>query len=90
MGRSGLVGVVGLLLLLIAAIAVMVSTSRGLAVAGRVLGDDDSTASAVPPSVRAATPQAAQQFDRAVQDIEATGQLLRTITDSASAAPLGR
>lgn len=90
MGRSGLVGVVGLLLLLIAAIAVMVSTSRGLAVAGRVLGDDDSTASAVPPSVRATTPQAAQQFDRAVQDIEATGQLLRTITDSASAAPLGR
>ena len=92
MGRSGLVGMVSILLLLAAAILVMVATKPGTELVERVLGaPTDTSQIAIPPALRATTPSgSAQQADRAIQDIHTGDQLMRDAIGGTSPAPIGR
>ena len=92
MGRSGLVGMVSILLLLVAAIVVMVSTSRGNELVERVMGTPtDTTHSVIPPSMRAVTPSGGmQQAEGAIQDIHTGNALMQEAINGASATPLGQ
>ncbi len=91
MGRSGLFGMVSILLLLVAAVIVMVNTNKGTEMVERVLrAPMDTTQFAIPPSMRAVTPSGGmQQGDRAIQDIERGNELMQDVIDGASATPLG-
>ena len=82
---------VSILLLLLAAIIVMVNTSKGTELVERVLDrPTDTTHVAIPPSMRAVTPSGGmQQGDRAIQDIHTGNDLMQDAINGASAAPLG-
>jgi guanyl-specific ribonuclease Sa len=83
---------VSILLLLVAAIVVMVSVSKGNAEVEQVLrSSTDTTHAAIPPAMRAVTPSGGvQQADRAIQDMETANELMQGVINDASATPLGQ